>query len=344
MTNKAFVRLLVLLPLLMIAAAGVYLFTRSSPESPSVPAEVSLSSKPQALVPERVLSPVLSFDREKIWFMTEEGKLFRKHIEGSDPPEEYPLSAVIQNPEGVLWPTDSKDFIVVSTLDGHSRYLFFDATSSTLAPYPPTLRSPQFLPGGNKIVYDWVTQATHELKVSDARGTNFTKIADLFRPDYELLASPVKQEVALWTRDLKNPSKLLVVDLFTGKFRALGTNAGYQGVSFSPDGTKLLAAKLGDASGGPPRLVLFDLLTSQARDLSLTAEIERTAWQEDGQALLVGSPAGFIKYQVDNQEQEEIYKFGESEAYSPQNLILHPQKPLLFFVDQKTGYLYRLEL
>ena len=78
--------------------------------------------------------------------------------------------------------------------------------------------------------------------------------------------------------------------------------------------------------------------------MSLTSEIELTALQEDGQALLVGSPAGFIKYQVDNQEQEEIYKFGESEAYSPQNLILHPQKPLLFFVDQKTGYLYRLEL
>lgn len=346
MNIKRFILALIGVPLLLIAAGAVYYFVTASlhisPSTKNTP-QVTIGK----LVPvasEPVLSPALSFTGETIWFMTPAGKLYRKNIDGTQDKQEFPLPQAVSNPVRVLWPQNQQDFLVEENLSGHSHYLFYNAGANAFVSYADAMRWPRFLSQGDKIVYDWVTGGIqHTLKVADSDGTNFVKVADLFRGDSQFEPSPRRQEVALYSPDSANPGKLYLVDLFTGQFRNLGQDGAYEGVKFSPDGNKLLLAR--QASGSTePHLYWLDLGLSKVTDLGLSALIERTVWGADSKTVFVGTASGIEKYSLDGGKSEEAYKFADTEPVLPRDLVLHPQKSMLFFVDEKTGYLYRLDL
>lgn len=354
MNNKRFVLILIAVILLLLAGATVYFFVRQvqkqkQPPTPVVQQEQRVSQ----LFSEPVISPILSFNGQTIWFLTKAGRLFR--TPALSPPnlggdkegvkEEFPLPQSVANPMQVLWPNESGDFIAQENADGHLRYEFFDSRARAFTQYDPRVRSPQFLAGGNKIVYDWGMGLTqHELTIADPNSANFKKVVNLYPGNYELAASPQKQEVALFTRDPNNPVSLSLLDLSAVKFQDMGPVAAYEGAKFSPDGTKLLAAQIVGNSETPPLLVMFDLQTQNMKDLGIPAKIAQTAWTKDSQAVVIGSSAGFVRYNLAGQNQQEVYKFSNAENFAPRDLLLHPDKPILFFTDEKTGYLYRLDL
>lgn len=345
MRNKTFITLLIAVPLLLIFGAVGYYFYSASKQKPPPSPPATAKEKIKLVVEERVISPTLSFNGENVWFMAGNGRLFRKTIEGIGEKEEYLLPEVIQNPVQMIWPQDGSDFIVEQNLDGHNRYKFFHSASQTFVEYKENLTKPRFLAPGDKIVYDWVSgDLTHKLTVSDSDGTNYQKVADLIRPNYELEASSRKQEIALWTSDRASSTPIFLVDLFTAKFEDLGDEAAYQGVKFSPDGTKLLTAKLGDKADETPALFLFDLSTKQGRNLGSDADIDAAVWSKDSKKIIIASKGKFISYNLETSAQDEIYRFKDSENFLPKNLFLHPEKPILFFTDEKTGYLYQLDL
>ncbi len=314
-------------------------------QSPVVPVAKVPVSPLKSLVSELVISPILSFDGQKVWFMTADGKMFRKNIDGTTDKEEYVLPQKFQDATSVIWPDQGGNFIVVENLSGHTRYNFFDSFAKAFTQYPEFVRDPRFLPGGSKIVYDWTATSTQDdLKISDSNGSNFSKVTTLLRSDYEFVPSPAKQEMVAFTKDMTDPTPLFIVDLFTGKFRAITAKAPYQGVSFSPDGNQLLIARMSAKAGADPSLELVDLLTNKAFDLGLAAPIEQTAWRKDSQSIYIGTSGSITKFDVATQQKSEAYKFADTEKYQPTNLFAHPQLSVLFFVDQKTGFLYRLDL
>lgn len=346
MGHRRFVTLLISAPLLLILGAAVYFFVgqvRKAKNDTAVPPPAK-SQRVNLVIGEPAISPILSFKGDNVWFISADGKMYRKAVTGDKEKEAYVLSQVLDSPRAVIWPVDGSDFIVEQSGGGQIRYNFYDAAAKSFVLYPAPLKKPNFLAKGDKIVYEWSSGPdTTELKVSDGTGQNFKKITDLYRGDYELVASPRFPEVVLFVRERDNPSKLFLVDLLTGGFQSLSEQASYEGVKFSPDGTKLLAAKF----LGPdqqPELLLLDLKTRQTTDLGIPAAVEQTAWSTDSGSFYVGLSGGFVKYDLASKEQAQIYQFSAAEKFEPVNLLVPPQQSRLFFADKKTGNLYRLDL
>ena len=363
MRTRSFIILLILIPLLLLAGAAVYFLGPWGQKGTD--GSNQIANKIQLLVSEAVVSPILSFDGEKIWYMTQGGRLFRiplpqslppgegKDSDGSPPSrggdegrvetEEYLLPEPVQNPVKIIWPQTGNDFIVERSAQPAA---YYDSASQKFTDYSPQLKTPRFLVDPNKIIYDWQrADGGHELKISDKNGENFHKIADLRRPDYEIVASPSREEVVLFGRDNLEPSYLILVNLGTGEFRDIDGKNLYSGAKFSPDGTKLAVFR-GEGEG----LMVYDLDSFTLSPDGLPADEAgrgegegEFAWTADGQGLVFASKLGFFKYELAASQQSEIYKFKEGEDYKPRELILYPTKNLLIFLDGKTGYLYKLE-
>lgn len=349
MKTVVFVLIVALVLLLMIAGGVFYFYIQSKGRLAMEKQAMSL------LVAEPVISPILSFNSERVWYMTKEGRLFRKTITPSSSPphegekregvEEFPLPVAVASPTKVIWPKDRQDFIVEITAEGQTRYIFYDSLAATFVSYAPNIHEPVFVGGGERIVYDWVTaEGEHKLTIADPNSTNFQKVVDLPKQDYRLAPSSAKSEVVLFSDKLTAPSKLWLVDVKAAQFTELGLEASYQGVKFSPDGTKLLAAKISEDAAREPSLGVFDLTTSEFKALGLNSRIERVVWSKDSDAIMIGDLRGFQKYNLATGGSQTVYQFSTDENFSPRDLILHPSEPILFFVDEKTGFLYRLDL
>lgn len=346
MKNKIILIIIIILILAIIAALSVYFVKRKQQIKQSETAQQQNSLQINLFVSQRVISPILSFNGETVWFMTSRGKLFRQAITSASGKEEYPLSGVVENPIQMIWQEDGSNFIIEYNQEGHSRYKFFGASDQTFVDYAGQIRKPQFLYPLGKIVYDWVrSDLKHELKVANLDGTGFEKRADLFYPDYEIIASPKEPKVVLFTANAENPSNLIIVELGSLKFQNLDEKAVYEGAKFSPDGTKLLVTKiLRDGQGETPHLRVYDLATLSGSDLGITAPLEQTVWDKDGKGIIIFQSDRFIKYDVATAAATDVYQSSELSKYRPKDLILHPTESLLFFVDEESGWLYKVDL
>lgn len=336
MRTKVFVSLLILVPVLAIGAAVVMYLQNAAQRTAS---ENKSEKRVQELVGEPVLSPILSFNGQAIWYMSGTGRLYRKTLTSDAPAEEFSLPGELRSPTEIVWQRNGSDFIVLEILDGHLRYRYYDSETNRFIPYSEQIRQVRFVTSGDKIVYDWVTaDSKHELKVSDATGENFRKVADLHRPDYQIVASPTEEKVVLYSHDFYEPTKLFLVDLGTGEFTDFGEKVLRQGAKFSPDGTKLLASE--------PELRVYDLRTKEAIGLGLVADIEQAEWNFNSSEILVGTsnPYGLKKFNVLTQTMSDFMQFGADESYVPSHILLHPTEQYLFFVDRLTGKLYKLDL
>lgn len=349
MRSKLFILIIAGVLVLILAGAAYFFFTRSGePAAESAPEdqleetatdEQATSTPPELVIAEFVVSPVLSFDAERVWYFTPGGKLFRKPLTGFELPEEFVLPGPVENPVRVIWQETGSDFIVEQNLGGHTAYKFYSAEFHKLVDYPEQMRLPQFLPGDSEIVYDWVTAPDkHELKTSLKDSSNFRKVTDLFRPDYEIVASAKKAEAAVFGGSATT-TKLMLVDLATSAFRNVDEDGQYFGAKFSPDGNKLLVSK----EGG---LAFYNLLatTTIAVNLNVTADISQAVWNKQSDEVIVASRDGVVKYSIETRRTEELAKFGQENSFAPKDVILHPTRPILFFVDAVSGYLYRVGL
>lgn len=146
--------------------------------------------------------------------------------------------------------------------------------------------------------------------------------------------------VALYSRDPQDNLKLAVLDINAVKFTDLGEAAAYDGGAFSQDSGKYLAAKMPAGQGTTPSLIVFDLANKTAKDLNIQTFSDQAVWA-DNNAIIAASGTSILKIHLDTGSQETLAK---DLGYVPRNVMLHPSKPILFFRDEKTGFLYRLDL
>ena len=326
----------------LVAAGGYYFYWRVYNPQNGEQAQDLTGVKPELLVSESVISPILSFNAEKVWFMTTDGRMYRQAIGGGEK-EELPLPEAIVSPLEIIWQHRGSDFVVRQNINGHIRYKLYDAEEQVFVAYPEQLRSPVFLVGDEKIVYDWsaATSSAHELKIADSRSENFRKVMDLGPANYELAASPARQEVVLYVTS-GEPAKLLFVNMDTGRSNEIGESPrNYDGVQFSPDGRFILESRQ-DGSGNP-KLFVYNLDTSREVDLQITASTKQVVWKPDSAAIILGSESGFSRYDLSTARWQDIYQFESRGQYNPTQILLHPEESILFFVDEKTGFLYRLD-
>lgn len=340
--NRRVIIISIAVLVLLLAGAGVYYFVADGPAPEPQPVAEQAPSA-EVVAAEAVISPVLSFNGETVWFMGTDGKLYRQAVVAGSSKEEYLLPAAVPNPRKVIWQQKGSDFIVEQALSGHSRYKFYSATTKVFTDLSERVRDPRFLPDEKQIVYLWVAEdGRGELTISAPDGTNFKKLSDLYRPDYKMVVSPAKNQILLFADDAQNPDNLLLVDLGTAKFTSLDEKTAYSDARFSPDGKLAVVEKNGE-------LVVYDLTNLNSSPLSGGGEVgglrlSQTVWSKDSSELYVAEQNSIRAYSVPNKSWRDVYTFPSNNNLMPAEIFLHPDKPILFFIDQASGYLYRLDL
>lgn len=328
--------------ILIIGLSGVGGYYYKSFQLKKESKKTETRARPKIISSERVVSPVLSFDEEKIWYFTKGGKLYRSSLDGKTTAQ-YQLPDRVENPVKVLWQDSGTDFILEQNLDGHTRYTFYDSEKNKFVGYPAKARKPKFSASEGRVVYDWGEGEEHKLTSALADGTDYKKLSDLYPATYEIEASQKVPEVALFSSSVQDEIKLSVFDTKNLLFTDLGDRTAYGGVKFSPNGKLLVAAKLSGASGETRKLTLFDIVGQSERDLNFSANIEQVVWQDD-QTLLVGDKNGFTKIDTGTGQQSSVYSFDKASAFTPRDLLLKKDHSVLFFVDSGSGHLYSLDL
>ena len=349
MNKKLLIIIIVVLALVLFSS--LYFFFARSKTPPSaqelLQSEQAANTGPRSVIAEPVISPILSFKGDKVWYFTSSGKLLSRTLNGGAT-EQFTLPKNIDNLVRAIWPVKTSDFIVEQNVGGHTSYQFYNSQKHAFIEYPGELRVPVFLASGNQIVYDWTAASTtHELKISNADGSGFKKITGLFRPDYLLAASPVKNQVVVFSGDAGSPANLFVVDLLSGTVQDLAKKAAYQDARFSPDGTRLLASQITDLG---PVLKIFDLAATAS---STAASVEstpfavnasRAVWRQNGSAVIVADKDGFHDYDLAARKDTLFYRLKTGDKFIAQDLFLSADEQTLFFSDENSGNLYSLKM
>ena len=344
-------KILIIIIILTAAAAGYYYFVMNKPAGEE---QTAIKSKQTAelsvLIPEKTISPILSFSGETVWFFSGAGRLYRKPITPSlSPPyqggdeegvEEYLLPELIAETFAIRWQSDGSNFIVEQNLYGHSRYKFFDADKKVFIEYPEAVREPRFLSSAGKIVYDWVNaEGGHELTMADYHANNFEKLADLGGAEYRLETSPAQDLAVLYSDKPAEPAKLSIYDIKKRASEHVGDEAVYERVKFSPDGSKLLAVS--DNS-----MAVYDLRSAEPplffKERGGVSSESPIIWK-DSDNIVYAKETGIYQINIETSEEKTLYEFG-SRKYETRDLLVHPEKPIIFFTNAETGYLHELEI
>ena len=353
-------RLIILIGMIVIflgvVGAGLYVFTNKNKQA-SEPVqkqdEVSPTPEPEQpvlrlVVDEAVISAIPSFNGERLWYMTADGKLFRKDLAAAtSTSQEFPLPAKIENPLSIIWQEKASDFVVQYLSSGHSRYAHYDATANTLTDYPEAMRSVALLSDDKTIIYDWVSAAPkkpikHELKTSDLSSQSFRKLTDLFRPDYEIVSSPRKNEIAVFGENIAEPGNLMLVDLETVSFEDIGPKDVYLGAKFSPDGSRILFARA--VASSTPELAVYDTVSGATVKLAASAEIWQTLWAKNSNEILVWKSGKLTSHDVAAKTAKILYEQKSGAIAAVKNLFWHPFNNTIYFTDEEEGLLYELDL
>lgn len=302
-----------------------YAYLRRAPVEREKDSNADTASQPdrQKVLAENVISAVPSFNGQRVWYLTANGKIFSVNLE-TDAREEFVLPDTLPNPTGVLWQEKGSDLVVEQNLGGHIRYIYIDARTRQLAAYPDNIRTPVILAGDTRIAYDWVSAEKHELKVSDISGSNFSAIGDLFRPDYTFVASPRKQEIVMFAAASSSP--LVHVDLEKKAFKNLAAEGEYVSAKFSPDGSKLL---IEEANQGQKVFWVYDFAAGQTADLDIR-EARFALWARDSGGVMFGSQNALQEASLGSTELKNWSGFPDGEVKAA---FLHPFQDTLFYID-----------
>ena len=324
--RKFFIFLIALVLLGSAGAGGYLLYQKFSKKEPvSAP-------KPEVIVSEKVRSPILSFDGQKIWYLKESGKLFRRFID-TGVEEEYPLPEALSGAQEIIWQEEGSNFIVRE----QNRDRFYDFAKNSFTNYPKEQSETAFLEKQNKVVYIWSSApGRFELKTSSYDGQNFEKIMDLPRPDYQLIVDPQNRGVLLLAKKSSGgPEQALWLDLASRQGRTLKLSSGFIGAKFSHSGDKLAVVYL-------DKLEITNILGQNPSIATLNFENPgQIVWGQTGSHIMAATGDGIFKIDTKTMTVEKVTAVDMS-ALSPTNLLYHPSQNLLFFIDQNSGFLHKV--
>jgi len=271
-----------------------------------------------------VLSAIASFNGERLWYVTRDGRMFQLNLKTLQK-EEFVFSEKTGVPTAVLWQESGSDLIFEQNIGGHVRYKYFRAKDNRFVQYPDNVRSPVILTGDDQIAYDWVTVSAtstrHILKIADIDTNNFQDIGVLFRDDYKLVAHPTKKELVMFSSHGFSP--LVRVDLASGRFENIAPEGRYLSVKFSPDGNQLLIHS--------DSIWVYDMNTGQRKDLNVPAGA--MLWDSGSRTVYVASSPQLWQIDLSTMEAKQSNVFSDRQI---KDAFLHPFENTLFFIDEQS--------
>ncbi len=323
--------IIILIAILVLGStAGVFYYLMQKEKKPIAQTNAA-PLQVKKVLNEEVISPIGGFDNNSIWYFDAEGRLFKTNVDGSGLSEQ-PLPALVNKSiKRVLWPRNGSDFILVSDNNKIEKF-YYDSQAKVYVKLAPNVQFLDWLPDGKRIVYIWkVEEGKNQLMISNADGTGYKKIADVFWPDLVLKASPDGETVLMYHGvTTEDTNKIYSASLESGKIDTLveiGNNTNAMWVS---------ASKF--VYNQDSNVYLYDTNIKQSKDLKLKTQVSQIVPDNVGKILYANTNGKFVKINLDNLQIEKYFQ--PSNNIEAENLFLVGNT--VYFVDKGDGKTYML--
>lgn len=354
-------------PLSRLPIIGGRLGGTPTPPSETPPGETEklTGSEAQKLIQitdEPVIGPSLDAKGEKVlYYKKRDGHLVSNDISGGK--EETVSSLTILNIFAVLWAPDKKHTLIRYEDAGTVKQLATTATSSPKVSFlPSSAGSPAWSPDGK--TFSWLQQQNETvfLYSANADGTNQRR-RSFTTPIPDLLMSFVTNDlVAFVSRSsFRFESPLIMYNLRTGAQTIPFARFGLRAKTDENATTEMVATTATTRTGELAGLSVFDYRTEKETTWPYKTIADKCTFTDDKKYLfcavprtpparalpddwLIGATSlndGFYRFDLKDGTVTEVTPETEHDATS---LVLSPDNKNLFFIDKKTGYLWRLSL
>ncbi len=333
-------------------------------------AKVAIAGAIEKISSTDVLFPKISEDGKRIkyyskndegfWEMSPDGS-FKKKVANENIPD---LKAII-------WSLDGKN-IIIKRSDGFYRY--YSNTGDKIK----IKEGPDFLVWsnlGDKIIYDFKSgnEKGKSMNIADPDGSNWTVLAKTDSEKNVIRMIPESSLISFWNVPRSSDESLLrVVSVAGGKTQTIVSGKFGADYLWSPKGDKFLVSSTTEKGGDSTILELGEInfnegnIEVKLRDLRLPTLASKCVWSKNDKtvycALLSGVPDNavmpddyfakkfytadyFWKIDTDTGKKERIVELDEmKEDIDATDLFLSPNEDMLFFVNRKDGFLYRIIL
>lgn len=353
----------IILAVLLIGAVAYFFFFDSNDQvlnsglNPS--SEVSDSTGAVAITKTPMFSAVLSLDETSIWYFGRDGQLYRNDLSGTGELN-FNLNGADPAIGQAFWPATGNDFIVwAKAVEGSGSYWLYQATQQSFVVLPPNVKSPAWLPDGQRIVYVWQRgDGVFELKVAESTTRNYRTVRALDGP-YSVTAAPDGGFALLIQSAAESETnKILLVNLSDGQTEVLLNEGKNLNALISPDSRKFLFTRLNPETK-LSELQLYDFESKTFKNLQIFTAISKVVWASDSKAFYYGQPRSisasdpaissitaddFFAYGLSDQSQKKIELNSGDKQFDIREPIVSAGDDLLFFRDGTDNSLYRVNL
>lgn len=316
------------------------------------------SGRAVKLTDDMVVTPVLFFQGNGITYFNKQGQLFKTNLDVSE------NTVLLSNKQEVVVPAKASMSRIMWPLVGNSyiaefgsgltkSWSFYNPDIGAYVDLPAQVKSIDWMPSGNKVMFVWVDNGKATLNLANADTTAYQTLTDFYEPDNVISIAPDGQKVLFYrtqTSDMtKNTINSVTVD---GKTFATVVKDGYNtGVQWSPDSKKFLFTRY-DSSTQKYNLWYSDISSGEIRNLGVATSQTKAVWAKDSQSIMVAVPTSGIAGQ--GITQDTIYKIdvvsNSRQEFAPgitvdaQELFLNLDGTVLFFRNAQDNALYYMML
>jgi hypothetical protein len=294
-----------------------------------------------------------------ISYLNTQGQLFTSEIQASGSSvllgnKKETTIAIKSGVTQVLWPPTGNDFIAETDSGSQRTWSFFDHTQNVYKDLPPQINSLAWLPDGKHIVYTWLSASTGKasLNISNADGSSFKKISDIFDGDSEIVPSPDGKSILFYRRNntAGGVNKIILTTPDGKLFKTIVADGFNFGVLWAPDSRNFVFGRR-DPSTQKTELFLGDLQGNVA-DLGLATTVDKAAWGPGGVAIVAAVPTSGTAGQGLTQDTLFSYtlalqakkEFPLGSGVDARNLFLNQAGDVVFFKNFQDGKLYYMSL
>jgi hypothetical protein len=240
---------------------------------------------------DQVISPILSFQGNQIWYFTADGNLEQLDLSTATL-QKYVLPKAL-TVSSAIWPLQGSDFILVSiNSNGTKAFNYYNSANKTFTTYPANVKEAQFMPSGNQVIYVWDNgNNTSSLSIADPSLANHKQlVASLPDADDTVVISPLGDHVLMYNASAPANNKLYLMALSDTKIHTIKTGPENAAI-WSNDGKHFVFNKYNTTMPSDTTLWSGSVASATSdTSLGITVPVSKLAFNTTGDTLYYAAP------------------------------------------------------